>query len=119
MARWLVTGGAGFIGSHLVEALVRRNQRVRVLDSFLTGKKENLASVRGKYEMVRGDIREARDVRRAVKGVDYVLHEAALRSVVRSLEDPVGTGEVNAGGTLNVLWEALRSRVKRVIYASS
>lgn len=119
MARWLITGGAGFIGSHLAEALVKRNQRVCAFDNLIAGKLENLDSVRKKIDFVRGDIREGRDLRRALKNVDYVLHQAALRSVVRSLEDPVGTCEVNAQGTLNVLAESQRAGVKRVVIASS
>lgn len=119
MARWLVTGGAGFIGSHIAERLVRDGEVVRILDNFSTGKQENIRHLRGRATVVRGDIRESSDVRRALKGIDYVLHQAALRSVPRSLEDPLATNDVNVGGTLLLLWESLRARVKKFVYASS
>lgn len=119
MATWLVTGGAGFIGSHIAEELVRRREKVRILDNFVSGRLENIARVKKSVDIVRGDIRDPRDVRRAVRGVDFVLHQAALRSVVRSIEDPISTNDVNVGGTVTVLWESLRAGVKRVVYASS
>jgi UDP-N-acetylglucosamine 4-epimerase len=119
MSHYLVTGGAGFIGSHLVETLLAREQRVRVLDNFLTGKRENLASFLGRFELVEGDLRDPDACGRAVKGIDYVLHQAALPSVPRSVADPFTTDEINVRGTLNILWAAARAKVKRFTFASS
>ena len=119
MAVYLVTGGAGFIGSHLVDELLRREQCVRILDNFSTGKRENLASVIERVELIEGDIRDLDTVRRALHGVDYVLHQAALPSVPRSIADPLASHEVNATGTLNVLIAARDASVRRVVYASS
>jgi len=119
MANWLVTGGAGFIGSHLTEHLVGKKQSVRIIDDFSTGRMDNLSAVRNKIEVIRGDICDQRVVKRALEDIDYVLHQAARRSVVRSLEDPVATNEVNVQGTVNLLWGALKSGVKRFVYASS
>jgi nucleoside-diphosphate-sugar epimerase len=119
MNAYLVTGGAGFIGSHLAEELVRRGHRVRVLDNFLTGKRENLERLRDKIELLEGDIRNLDICRRAVKGMDFVLHQAALPSVQSSIQDPFLTNAINAGGTLNVLWAAARAKVKRLVFASS
>jgi len=113
-----VTGGAGFIGSHVAEALVRRGERVRVLDNFCTGKRENLAAV-GDVELVEGDLRDAGAVARAVRRVDGVFHQAALRSVPRSVDDPTSTNDVNVCGTLNLLMACREARVRRVVYASS
>jgi len=115
----LVTGGAGFIGSHLAEELVRRGCDVRILDNFSTGKGENLASFRASIELVEGDIRDLRTCRAAVRGVDYVFHEAALASVPLSVEDPFQTNDINVGGTLNMLWAAKEGGVKRLVFASS
>ena len=115
----LVTGGAGFIGSHIVEELVRRGDEVRVLDNFATGKRENIEELLDKIELIEGDLRDMEAVKRAVYGVEYVLHEAALPSVPRSIEDPITTNEINIKGTLNILVAARDSGVKRVIYASS
>ena len=119
MAGYLVTGGAGFIGSHLVEELLKRGQRVRVLDNFTTGKRERLEPYLDKIELVEGDLRSQHTVRDAVAGIDFVLHQGALPSVPRSVKDPVTTNEVNVGGTLNVLDAAREAGVKRVVYASS
>ncbi|MEW6172028.1 MAG: SDR family oxidoreductase [Bacillota bacterium] len=119
MATYLVTGGAGFIGSHIVEELVRKGEQVRVLDNLSTGKKENLAHLAGEIELVEGDITNTADVARSVKGVDYILHQAALASVDRSIQDPLLTNEVNITGTLNLLRAACENKVKRFIYASS
>ena len=119
--RILVTGGAGFIGSHLTEALLRRGHRVRVLDNFSTGNRENLAFEK-KYtsiEVVNGDISSRAACRKAMKGIDYVFHQAALPSVQRSVEDPELTNLVNAVGTLNILIAAKDTGVRRVIYAAS
>jgi UDP-N-acetylglucosamine/UDP-N-acetyl-alpha-D-glucosaminouronate 4-epimerase len=115
---FLVTGGAGFIGSNLVEALARRGDRVRVLDNFSTGRRENLASVAG-IEVVEGDLRDAGAVRQAVAGVDGVFHQAALRSVPRSVDDPLSSNEVNVTGTLRLLIACREAAVRRVVYASS
>jgi UDP-glucose 4-epimerase len=121
---YLVTGGAGFIGSHIVEELLRRGQRVRVLDNFSTGKKDNLlfpgiAAARQNLDVMECDICDAAGVGAAMKGVDYVLHEAALPSVPRSIADPISTNEVNVRGTLNVLLAARDAGVKRLVFASS
>lgn len=114
-----MTGGAGFIGSNIVEELVRRGEKVRVLDSFITGKKENLAPFVGQIDVVEGDIRDRKVLDRALSGVDYCLHQAALRSVAKSVEDPFLTNDINVFGTLNVLVAARDHKVKRVVYASS
>jgi len=120
---WLVTGGAGFIGSHLVETLLRMGQRVRCLDSFATGHRRNLeeasAPSPADFALVEGDIRDQAACRAAVKGVEVVLHQAALASVPRSIQDPIATHEVNVTGFLNVLWAAREAGVRRVVYASS
>ena len=117
----LVTGGAGFIGSHLTEALLRRGHMVRVLDNFSTGKRQNLAFSEQypNLEIMEGDIRDQKACKESIRGVEFVLHEAALPSVQRSVEDPQMTNGVNAVGTLNVLVAARDAGVKRVIYASS
>src|SRR5689334_8137390 len=107
MARFLVTGGAGFIGSNLVEALVARGDSVRVLDNFSTGRMENLAALEGRIELLRGDLTDEKTVLRAVEGVEYVLHQGALASVPRSVENPLATDRANVLGTLHVL-EAAR-----------
>lgn len=119
MAKYLVTGGAGFIGSNIVEELVRRGEKVRVLDNFITGKRENLKPFQGKIELIEGDIRDSRTVKDALKGIDYIIHQAALRSVARSVEDPLATNDTNVSGTLNILAAAKEAGVKRVVYASS
>ena len=123
---YLVTGGAGFIGSHIVESLLRRGEKVVVLDDFATGRAENLeAALRTRPghtpepEVVRGDIRDPAIVRRAMHGASYVLHQAALPSVKRSVEDPMSTHEVNVTGTLNLLVAARDAGVQRFVYASS
>ena len=103
---WLVTGGAGFIGSNIVEELVRRKYRVRVFDNFSTGKKENLEPFKGRFELVKGDLREPKDLARAMKGVTYVLHQAAFRSVPKSVDNPRAANDNNATGTLNALMAA-------------
>lgn len=117
MATYLVTGGAGFIGSNLAEELVRRRETVRVLDNFATGRREHLAGL--ELELVEADIRDLAAIRPAFAGVDYVLHQAALRSVPRSVADPASTNAVNVDGTLNVLLAAREAGVKRVVFASS
>jgi nucleoside-diphosphate-sugar epimerase len=119
MATYLVTGGAGFIGSHIVDALIGRGQRVRVLDNFSTGHRENLAHLRERIEVIEGDVRDAAAVQAAMDGIEYVLHQAALPSVPRSVADPLTTNEVNVRGTLNVLQAARQTGVHRVVFASS
>jgi nucleoside-diphosphate-sugar epimerase len=115
---YLITGGAGFVGSHLVEELTRYQQDVRVLDNFSTGRRENLDGLLDRIEVVKGDVRDLAVVRRAMRGVRYVFHQAALASVPRSVVDPVATSEVNIQGTLNVLLAARDANVQRVVYAS-
>lgn len=115
----LVTGGAGFIGTNLVRALLDRGDTVRVLDNFSTGKRENLRDVTDRIEMIEGDVRSYHIVREAVDGMDVVLHQAALPSVPRSIKDPITTHEVGVNGTLNVLQAARDCRVGRVVFASS
>jgi UDP-N-acetylglucosamine 4-epimerase len=125
--RWLVTGAAGFIGSHLVETLLRWDQPVRGLDNFATGKHANLTQVQqavaaeqwARFEFIEGDIRDPRVCQRACHDVEIVLHQAALGSVPRSLADPLLSHEVNVNGTLNIFHAARMARVARVIYASS
>jgi UDP-glucose 4-epimerase len=115
----LVTGGAGFIGSHLVDALVHRGCTVTVLDNLSSGRKENLAGVAHRIRFMEGDIREMDDIERAVTGCDVVFHEAALVSVPQTVEDPLGSTMVNDVGTLQVLEASRRSGVRRVVLASS
>ena len=121
----LVTGGSGFIGSHLVEALLQRGAVVRVLDNYATGHRAHLAQVlasganQGNVTFVEGDVTDRRTVQEVVKGVDFVLHQAALPSVQRSVEDPLTSNRVNVEGTLNILVAAREAGVKRVVYASS
>jgi UDP-N-acetylglucosamine/UDP-N-acetyl-alpha-D-glucosaminouronate 4-epimerase len=119
MKTCLVTGGAGFIGSHLAEELVRRGERVRVLDNFITGKRENLAPFRNFIELIEGDIRDKETCRKALRGVDYVLHQAALTSVPRSVSDPLLNHDININGTLNLLFASQEAKVKRFVFASS
>jgi UDP-glucose 4-epimerase len=119
MATYLVTGGAGFIGSNIVDELLKRGQRVRVLDNFATGREENVAEFASRVDLIRGDVRDENTVDRAVNGVDYILHQAALASVPRSIADPTSNNQVNAQGTLNLLVAAKKHNVKRVVYASS
>src|ERR1700730_11465522 len=124
---WLITGVAGFIGSHLLEALLKLNQRVVGLDSFATGYKRNLDHVRtlvapeqwARFTFIEGDICALDDCRRACEGVDYVLHQAALGSVPRSLVDPIATNAANVTGFVNILVAARDARVKRFVYAAS
>ena len=117
--KYLVTGGAGFIGSNLVEELLKRGEKVRVLDNFSTGKRENLKEFEKDIELIEGDIRSYHIVKQAVKGIDIVLHQAALPSVPRSIHDPITTNEVNVGGTLNMLDASKEAGVKRFVFASS
>lgn len=119
MSIWLVTGGAGFIGGHIVERLVGDGRRVRVLDDLSTGRRENLASVAKRIELIEGDIRDAATVGRAMRDVEAVLHLAARASVPRSIEQPVETNEANVSGTLNLLIAARDAGVRRFVYSSS
>lgn len=116
---YLVTGGAGFIGSHLCERLLRDGHRVRVLDNFSSGKEENLSALSGPIEVVRGDVRDSTALGRAMEGAHVAFHQAAIGSVPRSVDDPVSTHEANVSGTLNVLLAARDKGVRRVVYASS
>jgi nucleoside-diphosphate-sugar epimerase len=116
---YLVTGGAGFIGSHLVEALLKSGRTVRVLDDFSTGSRQNLAPFIRDVDLVEGDIRDPDAVSRAVRGVDVIFHEAAVPSVPRSVREPRVTHDVNVNGTLNLLLAAKDGRVSRFVYASS
>ena len=118
MAHYLVTGGAGFIGSHLVTELVARGERVRVVDSLVTGKRQNLAHVPD-VEFIQGDLADLDVARRAVDGVDYVLHQAAIPSVPRSVEDPITSNRANIDASLNVLVAARDAGVRRLVYAGS
>jgi UDP-glucose 4-epimerase len=120
-ARYLITGGAGFIGSNIAEELLRRGESIRILDNFSTGRRENLEpllEMQG-LEVVEGDLRDRDAVNRAVEGVEFILHQAALPSVPRSVKDPVTSNDVNINGTLNILEAARAFGVKRVVYASS
>ncbi len=119
MARYLVTGGAGFIGSSIVDELVRRREEVKVLDDLSSGKKKNLEDVLSKIELIEGDIRDPAALKKALKGCDYVIHQAALRSVPKSLEDPLLYDDVNVKGTLSVLVASHENKIKRVVFASS
>lgn len=116
---YLVTGGAGFIGSHIAEALVKQGNRVRVLDSLITGKRENIAHLTGKLEFIEGDIRDYETTRRATEGVGIIFHEAAIPSVPRSVVEPQLNHDANSNGTFNVLLAARDAGVKRIIYAAS
>ncbi|MBI4412694.1 MAG: SDR family oxidoreductase [Deltaproteobacteria bacterium] len=119
MAKYLVTGGAGFIGSHIVEELVKKGESVRVLDNLETGKESNIAPFLTKIEFIKGDIRDAEMCKNVCSGVDYVLHQAALGSVPRSIDDPKTTNDVNITGTLNMLIASRDSKTKRFVFASS
>jgi UDP-glucose 4-epimerase len=121
LAKYLITGAAGFIGSHLVRALVARGDWVRGFDNFATGKRGNVVGFAGPgcFEMVEGDLREAGAVSAACAGVDFVLHQGALPSVPRSVKDPVGSHEINVQGTLHLLEGARAAGAKRVVYAAS
>ena len=116
---YLVTGGAGFIGCHIVRALLERGDRVRVFDNFATGHRDNLTELLDDIELIEGDLLSIDACRRAANDIEYIFHQAALPSVPRSIEDPHTTHEVNATGTLHLLIAAREAAVRRVIYASS
>ncbi len=116
--KYLVTGGAGFIGSNIVEELLKRGETVRVLDNLSTGRKSNLTPFMDRIEMIEGDIRSYHIVREAVSGIDAILHQAALPSVPRSVKDPITSNDVNVTGTLNILNAAKDAKVQRVVFAS-
>ncbi len=120
---YLITGGAGFIGSNLASALLAAGNAVRVFDNFLTGKRENLAGLAEKhgrsFELIEGDLRDLAACRRAAEGAGFILHQGALPSVPRSVADPVLTNEINVGGTVNLLVAARDAGVKRVVFAAS
>jgi len=118
----LITGGAGFIGSHVAERLLKDGHRVRVFDNFSSGTRENLAFAKGRedrFEVVEGDLRDLAAVERAARGAEVIYHQAAMRSVPRSVDDPLGANDNNVNGTLHVLEAARRHGVRRVVYASS
>ncbi|HDZ26620.1 MAG TPA: NAD-dependent epimerase/dehydratase family protein, partial [Candidatus Aminicenantes bacterium] len=119
MGKYLVTGGAGFIGSNIAEELIKRGYSVKVIDNFSTGKRENISSFLDKIELVEGDIRDYDACRHALEGVDFVLHQAALPSVPRSIEDPLLTTDINIKGTLNILLASRDAKVKGFVFASS
>jgi len=118
MSNYLVTGGAGFIGSHLAEELVRRGHRVRVADSLITGKRSNLDHIPG-IEFVEGDLADLEFAKRAADGCEYVLHQAAIPSVPRSVKDPITSNRANVDGTLNILVAAREAGAKRLVFAAS
>jgi nucleoside-diphosphate-sugar epimerase len=119
MSTYLVTGGGGFIGSHIAATLVARGQRVRVLDNFITGRRENLAPLMDGIELIEGDVADEQTARRAVEGVEAVFHQAALPSVPRSIADPLAAHRSNTFGTLQILLAARDAGVRRVVFASS
>ncbi len=119
MARVLVTGGAGFIGSHLVTRLVERGDEVRVIDNFVTGRRENLSRLGNRFELIEGDIRDYSQCLAACEDVEFIFHQAAIPSVPKSVEDPQSSHDANVNGTFNILRAAVGQKVRRVIYAGS
>jgi UDP-glucose 4-epimerase len=119
MAVYVVTGGGGFIGSHIVEELVRRRDSVRVIDNFSTGKRQNVEGFRNEAEVIEADIAEAKNLSELIRGADYVIHQAAIPSVPKSILDPLKSHHANVNGTLNLLVACREAGVKRVVYASS
>lgn len=115
----LITGGAGFIGSNIARACLKRGYQVRIIDNLSTGKLENIKDIRNKVKFLKADINNQKALMRIMKGVDVVFHEAALASVIRSYHEPLKVNEYNITGTLNVLWAAHKNKVKRVVYAAS
>ncbi len=119
MANYLVTGGAGFIGSNLVRALLDAGHTVRVLDNFETGKRENLAQINDRINLIEGDIRNPTTCQSVCADIEVVLHQAALGSVPRSVDDPATSNAVNVDGTVNMLWAAKQAKVRRFVFAAS
>lgn len=119
MSNYLVTGGAGFIGSNIVEELVNSGEEVTVLDNLSTGYKKNIEPFLDKINFIQGDIRDIESVKKSLKDVDYVLHQAAMASVPRSIDNPILVNDVNINGTLNILEEARKAKVKCFVYAAS
>src|SRR5258707_12909120 len=119
MAKYLVTGAAGFIGSSLVRTLLERGEQVRGIDNFDTGRRENLSEVLNRMDLREADILDLDAMHKACEGVDYVLHQAAMPSVPKSVLDPLGSNRANVDGTVNVLVAARDAKVKRVVYAAS
>jgi nucleoside-diphosphate-sugar epimerase len=117
--RFLVTGGAGFIGSHLVKRLIREGGKIRVVDDLSTGKEERLSSVRSGIEFLKGDLADPAVCNEAVRDVDFVFHQAAIPSVQRSMDDPLGTNQANVVGTVNLLESSRQNGVRRFVYAAS
>lgn len=117
--KYLVTGGAGFIGSHIIEELLRRGETVRSVDNFLTGKRENIAPFLDRINFIEGDIRDSETCRLVAEGMDFVLHQAALPSVPRSIQDPLLTNDINIRGTLSLLIASRKAGVKKLVFASS
>lgn len=115
----LLTGGAGFIGSHLADGFLTRGYSLRILDNFSTGKRDNIKHILNDIELIEGDIRDAETVSKVVEDVNIIVHEAALPSVPRSIKDPVTTNQVNVNGTLNLLWATVKNKVEKFIFASS
>ncbi|MGI8882628.1 MAG: SDR family oxidoreductase [Pyrinomonadaceae bacterium] len=116
---FLVTGGAGFIGSNIADELIRQGGKVKILDNFITGFQENLDEIKGDFEFIKGDLNDGETLKKAVEGVEIVFHEAALPSVPRSVENPLETHEACVNGTFNLLLAAKEAKVRRVIYAAS
>ena len=119
MSKYLITGGAGFIGSHIAKYLVAHGEEVKIVDNFMTGLRENLSDIMDSIELIEGDIRDAELMPKVMKGVDYCLHQAALPSVPRSVEDPGTSNDININGTLNALLAARDAGIKRFVTASS
>ncbi len=119
MRMYLITGGAGFIGSHIAETLVNKGERVKIIDNLSTGRMENIKSFIDKVEFVEGDIRDFDLLKKITKGVDIIFHEAALPSVPRSIDNPMASNANNIDGTLNVLYAAKLNNVHRIVYAAS
>ncbi|RKL61640.1 NAD-dependent epimerase/dehydratase family protein [Thermoanaerobacteraceae bacterium SP2] len=119
MANYLITGGAGFIGSNIAAELLRRGEKVRIIDNFSTGKRENIERFINDIELIEGDLRNIEDAKKAVNGIEYILHQAALSSVPKSVVDPISSNASNIDGTLNLLVAARDAGVKRVVIAAS
>jgi UDP-glucose 4-epimerase len=117
--KYLITGGAGFIGSNIAHELLKRGESVRIIDNFSCGRKENIESIMDKIELIEGDIRDFWTVSEATEGIDYILHQAALPSVIRSVKNPLTSNAVNIDGTLNILEAARQADVRRVVFACS